>query len=200
MRLEVRGQISLLRDTLGDLQIGLLAAVVAIFLVLAANFQSFGLALLSLSTVPAVLAGSGLMLLLTGTSLNIQSYLGAIMATGVSVANSILLITFAEELRRQNGDATASAIDGAAKRLRPIVMTAMAMVAGMTPMALAFSEGGEQTAPLGRAVIGGLVVSTFATLLILPMIFSAMRGKSATASASLDPDDPASPVYEKAPA
>ncbi|MGH7880293.1 MAG: efflux RND transporter permease subunit, partial [Candidatus Binataceae bacterium] len=149
MRLQLRGQISLLLDTLDDLQIGLLAAVAAIFLVLAANFQSFGLAFLSLSTIPAVLAGSGLALVLTGTSLNIQSYLGAIMAMGVSVANSILLITFAEQLRRQNGDALASAIEGAVKRLRPIVMTAIAMMAGMTPMALAFSEGSEQTAPLG---------------------------------------------------
>ena len=182
MRLQVRGQVSLLLDTLDDLQIGLLAAVVAIFLVLAANFQSFGLALLSLSTVPAVLAGSELALVLTGTSLNIQSYLGAIMAIGVSVANSILLIIFAEHLRRQNGDALASAIKGAVARLRPIVMTALAMMAGMTPMALAFGEGSEQTAPLGRAVIGGLAASTFATLLILPLVFSVMRGKSATVS------------------
>lgn len=119
------------------------------------------------------------------------------MATGVSVANSILLITFAEQLRRQNGDALASAIEGAVKRLRPIVMTAIAMMAGMTPMAFAFSEGSEQTAPLGRAVIGGLAASTFATLLILPLVFSAMRGKSTTVYASLDPDDPASPVCEK---
>jgi multidrug efflux pump subunit AcrB len=199
MRLQLRGQISLLLDTLDDLRIGLLAAVAAIFLVLAANFQSFGLAFLSLSTIPAVLAGSGLALVLTGTSLNTQSYLGAIMATGVSVANSILLITFAEQLRRQNGDALASAIEGAVKRLRPIVMTAIAMMAGMTPMAFAFSEGSEQTAPLGRAVIGGLAASTFATLLILPLVFSAMCGKSTTVSASLDPDDPASPVCEKTP-
>jgi multidrug efflux pump subunit AcrB len=199
MRLQLRGQISLLLDTLDNLRTGLLAAVAAIFLVLAANFQSFGMAFLSLSTIPAVLAGSGLALVLTGTSLNTQSYLGAIMAMGVSVANSILLITFAEQLRRQNGDALASAVDGAVKRLRPIVMTAIAMIAGMTPMAFAFSEGSEQTAPLGQAVIGGLAASTFATLLILPLLFSAMRGKSTTASASLDPDDPASLVCEKTP-
>jgi len=196
MKLSVRSQVSLLLDTLDNLQAGLLIAVIAIFLLLAANFQSFALALLSLATVPAVLAGSGLMLFLSGTSLNIQSYLGTIMAIGVSVANSILLVTFAEQLRQDNGDAVASAIEGGIKRLRPIVMTASAMIAGMVPMALASSEGGEQTAPLGRAVIGGLLASTFATLLLLPLIFSAMRRRSATTSASLDPDDRGSALYE----
>jgi len=196
MKLSVRSQVSLLLDTLDNLQAGLLIAVIAIFLLLAANFQSFALALLSLATVPAVLAGSGLTLFLTGTSLNIQSYLGTIMAIGVSVANSILLVTFAEQLRQDNGDAVASAIEGGIKRLRPIVMTASAMIAGMVPMALALSEGGEQTAPLGWAVIGGLLASTFATLLLLPLIFSAMRRRSATISASLDPDDSGSALYE----
>jgi multidrug efflux pump subunit AcrB len=196
MKLSVRSQVSLLLDTLDNLQAGLLIAVIAIFLLLAANFQSFALALLSLATVPAVLAGSGLTLFLTGTSLNIQSYLGTIMAIGVSVANSILLVTFAEQLRQDNGDAVASAIEGGIKRLRPIVMTASAMIAGMVPMALALSEGGEQTAPLGRAVIGGLLASTFATLLLLPLIFSAMRRRSATISASLDPDDTGSALHE----
>jgi multidrug efflux pump subunit AcrB len=196
MKLSVRSQVSLLLDTLDNLQAGLLIAVIAIFLLLAANFQSFALALLSLATVPAVLAGSGLTLFLTGTSLNIQSYLGTITAIGVSVANSILLVTFAEQLRQDNGDAVASAIEGGIKRLRPIVMTASAMIAGMGPMALALSEGGEQTAPLGRAVIGGLLASTFATLLLLPLIFSAMRRRSATISASLDPDDSGSSLYE----
>ena len=196
MRLSVRSQVSLLLDTLDSLQVGLLIAIIAIFLLLAANFQSFMLALVSLSTVPAVLVGSGLVLLLTGTSLNIQSYLGTIMAIGVSVANAILLVTFAEHVRLRNGDAAASAIEGGYMRLRPIVMTALAMIAGMVPMALAFGEGGEQTAPLGRAVIGGLLASTFATLLILPLIFAAVRQKTAAVSASLDPDDPASSLYD----
>lgn len=196
MKLRVRSQVSLLLDTLDDLQIGLLIALIAIFLMLAANFQSFTLAILSLVTVPAVLAGSGAMLYLTGTSLNIQSYLGTIMAIGVSASNSILLVTFAEQLRRTDGDAVASAIAGGAKRIRPIVMTTIAMIAGMTPMALALSDGGQQTAPLGRAVIGGLLTSTFATLLMLPMFFAAMRKKSSTDSASLHPDDPGSAFYE----
>jgi multidrug efflux pump subunit AcrB len=147
MKLIVRSQVGLLLDTLDDLQAGLLVAVVAVFLLLAANFQSFTLALLSLATVPAVLAGAGIMPLLTGTSLNIQSYLGTIMAIGVSVANSILLVTFAEQQRKSNGDAVASAIEGGVKRLRPILMRALAMIAGMVPMALGLSEGGEETSP-----------------------------------------------------
>lgn len=196
MKLQLRGQASLLLDTLDELRAGLAMAVVAIFLVLAANFQSFGLALLSLATTPAVLAGSGVALALTGTSLNIQSYLGVVMALGVSVANSILLITFAEDLRQSNGDARMGAIEGAKRRLRPIIMTALAMLAGMAPMALGFGEGADQTAPLGRAVIGGVAVSTFATLLALPLIFSSWRRKSPCGSASLDPDDPASRYYE----
>lgn len=196
MKVLVRSQASLLLDTLSDLQGALLIAVIAIFLLLAATFQSFMLALLSLATVPVVLAGSGVMLFVTGTSLNIQSYLGTIMAIGVSVANAILLVTFAEQLRKQNGNATASAIEGGVKRLRPILMTAIAMIAGMVPMALALGEGGEQTAPLGRAVIGGLLASTFATLLVSPLIFSAMRDRSPTGSGSLDPDDPNSVHYD----
>jgi multidrug efflux pump subunit AcrB len=196
MKVLMRSQAHLLLETVSDLQGALLIAVLAIFLLLAANFQSFTLSLLSLATVPAVLVGSGLMLLLTGTSLNIQSYLGMIMAIGVSVSNSILLITFAEDLRQKNGDAFASAIEGSAKRLRPILMTAIAMIAGMVPMALALGESGEQTAPLGRAVIGGVLASTFATLLITPLIFSVLRQKSSTASFSLNPDDPNNALYE----
>lgn len=196
MKLKIRSQISLLLETLDDLQIGLIIAVLAIFLLLAANFQSFAMALLSLVTVPATLGGSGLMLYLTGTSLNIQSYLGTIMAIGVSASNSILLVTFAEHLRLVNGDAVVCAIEGGARRIRPIVMTTIAMIAGMTPMALALGEGGEQTAPLGRAVIGGLLASTVATLLLLPMFFAIMRKKSATGSASLHPDDPGSAFHE----
>lgn len=196
MRLMIRSQVRLLLDILDELQIALLIAVIAIFLMLAANFQSFNLALLSLATVPAVLCGSGFMLFLTGTSLNIQSYLGTIMAIGVSVANAILLVTFAEHLRKQNGDAVSSAVEGAMKRIRPILMTSIAMIAGMLPMAAALGEGGEQTAPLGRTVIGGLLASTFATLILLPLLFASVRKRSTVASPSLDPSDPGSAIYE----
>jgi len=187
----VRGQIAPLRETLQSLALGLAAAVVVIFLLLAANFQSPRLALVVVSTVPAVIAGVTIALLVTRTTLNMQSFMGAIMAVGVAVANSILLVTFAEQHRRQGGTSAEAALFGAESRLRPILMTSIAMVAGMVPMALALGEGAEQTAPLGRAVIGGLVASTLATLLVLPAVFNVAQRKASTASASLDPDDPA---------
>src|SRR5205823_2496710 len=144
-------------------------AVVAIFILLTAYFQSPKLALVAVSAVPAVLAGVAVALAVTGTTLNIQSFMGAIMAIGVAVANAILLVTFAERHRREDGaGSAAAAVRGAEHRLRPILMTSFAMLAGMVPMALALGEGGEQTAPLARAVIGGLCAATLTTLLILP--------------------------------
>ena len=163
-----------------------------------AYFQSPRLALVVVSTVPAVLAGVALALAITGTTLNIQSFMGAIMAIGVAVANAILLVTFAERSRRAGTPATVAAVEGAGQRLRPILMTSCAMIAGMAPMALAFGEGGEQTAPLGRAVIGGLVAATFTTLLVLPAVFAAVQARSSTRSASLDPADPESQHYSAA--
>jgi len=174
---------------------GIIVAIIAIFLLLAANFESFKLSFAALTTLPAVLAGVVISLLLTGTTLNMQSYMGAIMAMGVSMANAVLFVTFAESERRQAGASIEAAMSGAKHRLRPILMTAFAMIAGMIPMALALGEGGEQTAPLGRAVIGGLAASTVATLTILPLIFSAVQSRSATQSASLDPNDPESALY-----
>ena len=114
------------------------------------------------------------------------------MAIGVAVANAILLVTFAEEYRRAGNEATASAMHGAKTRMRPILMTSMAMIAGMVPMALGLGEGSQQTAPLARAVIGGLLFATAATLLLLPLVFSIVQGRAGTQSRSLDPDDPAS--------
>jgi multidrug efflux pump subunit AcrB len=144
------------------------------------------------TTAAAVITGVALMLLATSTTLNIQSFMGAIMAVGVATANAILLVTFAERARRGGASATDAALDGARHRLRPILMTSCAMIAGMTPMALGFGEGGDQTAPLGRAVIGGLAAATLTTLLILPSIFAVVMGWGGRASASLDPDDPES--------
>jgi multidrug efflux pump subunit AcrB len=139
--------------------------------------------------VPAVLLGIIGILLLTRSTVNIQSAIGSIMAVGVALANAILLVTFAERERKANGgDAPSAARSGAASRLRPIMMTSLAMIAGMLPMALGWGEAGEQMAPLGRAVIGGLVFATLATLLILPTFFAVLAGKS-TRSTSLDPDD-----------
>ena len=186
----VRGQIAPMRETLTNLSIGLGLAILVIFLLLAANFQSMRLSLVVLSTVPAVIAGVILMLLITGTTLNIQSFMGAIMAIGVAVANAILLVTFAEQLRRGGTGAIEAAIHGALSRMRPILMTSMAMIVGMVPLALAFGTGAEQTAPLGRAVIGGLLAATFTSLLILPSTFSLVQQRAGTHSPSLDPEDP----------
>lgn len=185
----VRGQVPPMRQTLSGLGIGLALAIVVIFLLLAANFQSMRLAFVVLSTVPAVILGVVLALWVTGTTLNVQSFMGAIMAVGVSVANGILLVTFAENYRREGEPTEVAAIRGASSRLRPILMTSIAMIAGMTPMALAIGEGGEQTAPLGRAVIGGLAASTIAVLAILPLVFAIVQRKASRVSASLHPDD-----------
>ncbi len=192
----LRGQVIPMEQMFEGLRSGLLIAVVVVFLLLAANFQSVFLALIVVSTLPAVIAGSALSLSLTGTTLNIQSFMGTIMAVGVAMANAILLVTFAERSRMGGAEAGDAAVSGAASRLRPILMTTLAMIAGMTPMALGLSEGGGQTAPLGRAVIGGLACGTLATLLALPPVFAMVRSRAARRSASMDPDDAQSPCYE----
>jgi multidrug efflux pump subunit AcrB len=156
------------------------------------------LALVTVSTVPAVLVGVCLALYGTGTTLNIQSFIGAIMAVGVAMANGILLVTFAEQRRREGANSVEAALEAAASRIRPILMTSMAMIAGMVPLALALGEGSQQSAPLGRAVIGGLAAATFATLLILPSVFALVQRRASTRSASLDPDDPESAYYSPA--
>jgi multidrug efflux pump subunit AcrB len=188
----VRGQIAPMRDTFRNIGAGLAVAVVVIFLLLAANFQSLRLALVVVSTVPAVLAGVVLVLIATGTTINVQSFMGAIMAIGVAVANAILLVTFAEDARRRGGSSLPPAIEAARARMRPVLMTSAAMIAGMIPMALAIGKGAEATAPLGRAVIGGLAAATMATLLVLPAVYSLVQQSAGVRSASLDPDDPQS--------
>lgn len=186
---------TVLHETFDSLQMGLLVAIVVIFLMLAANFQSFKVSFVVLTTVPAVVLGSLLMLTLTGSTLNLQSYMGIIMSVGVSIANAVLLITNAEQLRKHNGNAIESAKEAAGLRLRPIIMTSVAMIMGMLPMAIGHGEGGDQVSPLGRAVIGGLLFSTFAVLLVLPMIFAWVQGKTSTQSPSLDPTDSESKFY-----
>lgn len=189
VNIDVAGMTPVLNDTMNSLANGLLIAVVVIFLMLAATFQSFRVSLVILSTVPSVVVGALLLLNITGSTLNLQSYMGLIMSVGVSIANALLLISNAETLRKVNNDATLSAIEAAKLRIRPIVMTTLAMVAGMLPMAIGFGEGGDQVAPLGRAVIGGLIFSTFAVLLVLPLVFSWMQQKATIISPSLDPED-----------
>jgi multidrug efflux pump subunit AcrB len=210
VRVETRGQLPPMQAIQAGLTVGLGFAVVAVFLLLTANFQSPRLALVSVSTAPAVVAGVVLMLWLTGSTLNIQSFIGAIMAIGIATANAILLVTFAEQSRRRGPErlwATAAApseglsardaaLEGASRRLRPILMTSCTTIAAMLPMALAFGEGGQHNAPLGRAVIGGLIAATAATLLVLPSIFAFVMASASRQSASLDPGDADSAHYQ----
>ena len=195
LTVELRGLSQTLTETLDSLQSGLLVAILVIFLMLAANFQSFKVSLVVLCTVPAVLGGALFLVKITGATLNLQSYMGMIMSVGVSISNAVLLVTNAEELRKHNGDALKSAREAVALRIRPILMTSLAMVVGMLPMASGLGEGGDQTSPLGRAVIGGLLASTFAALIVLPLVFAWVQGKTSTESVSLDPEDKESKFY-----
>jgi multidrug efflux pump subunit AcrB len=194
----LRGQVPPLQELLTGFRSGLLTAIVVIFLMLAANFQSLRLSITVISSVPAVIAGVVLTLWVTHTTLNIQSAMGAIMAVGVAVANAILLVTFAERARTESKSdgsllaATEAAVDGAKSRLRPILMTSLAMIAGMTPMAIGLGRGGEQTAPLGRAVIGGLAFATIATLLVLPAVFAVMQARAGKTASLLELAGPTS--------
>ena len=197
MMVDVRGQIVPMRQMFRGLSVGLILAGIAIALLLTAYFQSPRLAVMIMAVIPSALVGVAVALTVTRTTLNIQSFMGAIMAIGVGVANAILLISFAERARCAGATAKDAAIAGASQRLRPILMTSFAMIAGMFPMALAIGDGGEQTSPLGRAVIGGLVGATIATLGILPALFALVQGRASTASVSLDPDDPESRHFEK---
>jgi multidrug efflux pump subunit AcrB len=193
---KLRGEIPPLEQTISGLRIGLLLAVLVIFLLLSANFQSMRLALAIILTIPAVLCGVLLMLLATGTTLNVQSFMGAIMAIGIAVANSILLVTFAERARHGGRPLLDAIREGAGSRLRAILMTASAMIFGMAPMAIGFGEGGAQSAPLARAVIGGLIAATFTTLTILPSIYAVFERKASVTFPSLNPMDPASRYYD----
>jgi len=186
---EIKGLSSLLTETLSSLQGGLLAAIVVILLLLTANYQSMGLAIAVLATVPAVLTGSLLLLLATGGTLNLQSYMGIIMSVGVSVANAILIVTNAEALRLEYRDPFKAATMAASIRLRPILMTSFAMIAGMIPMASGLGEAGDQSAPLGRAVIGGLAASTLAALYIVPLVYGWTQQKQSFTSVSLLPEE-----------
>lgn len=185
--ISLKGMSDLLTETLSSLQTGLLFAVIVILLLLTATYESFKLGAVVLVTAPAVVLGSLLLLLITGSTLNLQSYMGMIMSIGVSVANAILIVTNAENLRLEYRDAKKSAVVAASIRLRPILMTSLAMIAGMIPMASGMGEAGEQTAPLGRAVIGGLIASTLAALYILPLAFAWIQNKTSFQSPSLLP-------------
>lgn len=192
----VAGMPPVLDDTMKSLTNGLLIAVVVIFLMLTANFQSFRVSLVILTTVPFVVLGSLILLKITGSTLNLQSYMGIIMSVGVSIANAVLLIANAEKLRLENDNAGAAALQAVSLRIRPIIMTTLAMVAGMLPMAIGHGEGSDQVSPLGRAVIGGLTASTFSVLILLPLVFTWIQGKASTQAPSLDPEDEDSIYFE----
>jgi multidrug efflux pump subunit AcrB len=190
----LRGQPELLQQTLLSLQFGLLVAMVVIFLAMAIYFQSFRVAVVIISVIPAVIAGSLFLLFITGITLNIQSYMGTIMAVGVAIANAVLFITNAEFFRQSK--VASPHMEAASNRLRPILMTSAAMIAGMAPMALGLSEGGDQTAPLGVAVIGGLLFSAIGVLFFLPLVYQWLVGRKEYVHVSLDPDDTNSKNYD----
>jgi multidrug efflux pump subunit AcrB len=183
----VRGQVPVLEQTIAGLSNGLGLSVLAILLLLAAYFQSVRLALAVVVAVPAALAGVALVLWLTGTSLNVQSVVGATMAVGIGVANAILVVAFAEAARQDGLTSAEAAVRGASGRLRAVAMTASAMLVGMVPMALGVGDGGAQAAPLGRAVIGGLLAATVATLVVVPAAYAWLMARAPRTAPSLLP-------------
>jgi multidrug efflux pump subunit AcrB len=197
VKVYLRGQPEVLNDIISELSTGLLLAIVVIALMLTAYFQSFKLSLTVLSVLPGVLAGSMSLLWITGNSINIQSFMGSIMAVGVAVANAILLVSNAEIIRSQQNNAIMIGAQAAANRLRPILMTSLAMIAGMIPMSLGLGESGKQTASLGIAVTGGLLFSIFMSLWLVPLVYDWVIGKKKAINTSLDPNDENSIYYEK---
>jgi multidrug efflux pump subunit AcrB len=164
-----------MRSSFIGLGVGLVFAIVLVYFVMVVNFQSWLDPFIILMALPGALGGIVLMLFVTQTTLNVPSLMGAIMSIGVATANSILLVNFANDLRETGSDSVSAALEAGFTRLRPVVMTALAMIAGMLPMALGLGEGGEQNAPLGRAVIGGLLLATVATLFFVPVVYSVLR-------------------------
>jgi multidrug efflux pump subunit AcrB len=177
VQLELRGQVETMNSSFTRLGVGLLFAILLVYMLMVVNFQSWLDPFIILTALPGGLSGIVWMLFVTQTTFNVPSLMGAIMSIGVGVANSILLVTFANDLRPMGMNSREAALEAGATRLRPVIMTAAAMIIGMLPMSLGLGEGGEQNAPLGRAVIGGLIVATVATLFIVPLIYSTLRKK-----------------------
>lgn len=177
---EMRGQVETMRTSFIGLGVGLLFAILLVYLLMVVNYQSWLDPFIILMALPGALGGIILALFLTQTTVNVPSLMGAIMSIGVATANSILLVNFANDLRREGESAKTAALQAGFTRLRPVLMTALAMVVGMLPMAIGWGEGGEQNAPLGRAVIGGLVMATIATLFFVPVVYSVLRVKQAS--------------------
>jgi len=176
--INIRGQVQSMDASFTGLGYGLIFAIVLVYLLLVVNFQSWLDPLIILMALPGALAGILWMLFITQTTINVPSLMGAIMSIGVATANSILMITFANDLRKEGASARDAALAAGMTRLRPVIMTALAMIIGMLPMSLGLGEGGEENAPLGRAVIGGLLLATFATLFFVPVVYSKLRAKA----------------------
>jgi CzcA family heavy metal efflux pump len=173
--ISMRGQVQSMDDSFTSLGVGVIFAIVLVYLLMVINFQSWLDPLIIIMALPWALCGIVWILFLTGTTLSVPSLMGAIMCVGVATANSVLVVTFANDQRKEGMDARTAAVAAGHTRLRPVLMTALAMIIGMLPMALGFGEGGEQNAPLGRAVIGGLIVATVATLFVVPVIYASWR-------------------------
>ena len=182
-RVTLRGQVQTMNSSFVALGVGLVMAIVLVYLLIVVNFQTWVDAFVIITALPAALAGIAWMLFFTQTSLSVPALMGAIMTMGVATANSILLVSFARERMAAGCDALAAAYEAGATRIRPVLMTSLAMIIGMIPMALGLGDGGEQNAPLGRAVIGGLMFATFSTLLFVPSVFALLNGKRKTNSA-----------------
>jgi multidrug efflux pump subunit AcrB len=171
------GQVATMNKAYDGMLLGLIGSIVLIYLLIVVNFQSWTDPLIIISALPAALAGIVWMLFVTGTTLSVPALTGAIMCMGVATANSVLVISFARERLAVLGDPAAAALEAGFVRIRPVLMTALAMIIGMAPMALGLGEGGEQNAPLGLAVIGGLVFATLATLFLVPVVFATLHGR-----------------------
>jgi multidrug efflux pump subunit AcrB len=175
--IDVRGQYSTMQSSFYRLGLGMVFAVVLVYLLMAVNFQSWLDPFIILMALPGALAGIVWILFLTQTTFSVPSLMGSIMCIGVATSNSILMVVFANDQREEGMDARSAALSAGHTRIRPVIMTAAAMIIGMLPMALGLGEGGEQNAPLGRAVIGGLILATITTLFVVPLMYSLLRTK-----------------------
>ena len=173
----IRGQVQTMKNSFEGLGFGLLGAIVLVYMLIVVNFQSWLDPFIIITALPGALAGICWMLLMTRTTLSVPSLTGAIMCVGVATSNSILMVSFAREQLNEGKSARDAALEAGFVRMRPVIMTALAMIIGMVPMAIGLGEGGEQNAPLGRAVIGGLLFATFATLFFVPCVFSIIHGR-----------------------
>jgi CzcA family heavy metal efflux pump len=198
-KIVLRGQVATMKTAFSSLFLGLLGAIVLIYLLIVVNFQSWLDPFIIITALPAALAGILWMLFATHTTLSVPALTGAIMCMGVATANSILVVSFARERLSQGVSAATAAVEAAVTRFRPVLMTALAMIIGMSPMALGLGEGGEQNAPLGRAVIGGLIFATFATLMFVPVVFSILHGRDHAKKTGRDPSDEQGEGHQAAP-